>query len=161
MTTLKNDDLNSKFSRNSVKIQSKFFQKWKMLQMSSKIKEKFDGSLLKYWGLRGAKTCKCCRSRQELSNEYLFAKFLAFLACLLACFDTPENESLQLCLIWFNFQVRGFSFHIGTPPRKPSLSLFNFRGIGSLCSSQRPHPTRAAVTTCVVCLRRRMGKWTE
>ena len=37
----------------------------------------------KYWGLSGAKACKSCRSRQELSNEYLLAKF---------GFDTAENE---------------------------------------------------------------------
>ena len=34
----------------------------------------FDTILLKYWGLSGAKTCKYCRSRQELSNEFLLAK---------------------------------------------------------------------------------------
>ena len=37
--------------------------------------KKFDENLLKYWGLSGAKACKSCRSRQELSNEYLLAKF--------------------------------------------------------------------------------------
>ena len=41
--------------------------------------------LMKYWGLSGAKTCKLCRSRQELSDEYLLAKF---------GFDTAENEPL-------------------------------------------------------------------
>ena len=35
--------------------------------------KKFDDFFLKYWGLSGAKACKSCRSRQELSNEYLFA----------------------------------------------------------------------------------------
>ena len=39
---------------------------------------------------KGAKVCKCksCRSRQELSNEYLLAKF---------GFDTAENEPLKVC----------------------------------------------------------------
>ena len=32
---------------------------------------------------KGAKACKSCRSRQDLSNEYLLAKF---------GFDTAENE---------------------------------------------------------------------
>ena len=37
---------------------------------------------------KGAKACKSCRSRQELSNEYLLAKF---------GFDTAENEPLKVC----------------------------------------------------------------
>ena len=52
--------------------------------------KKFDENLLKYWGLSGAKACKSCRSRQELSNEYLLAKFGV---------DTEENEPLKVCLI--------------------------------------------------------------
>ena len=35
---------------------------------------------------QGTKACKYCRSRQELSNEYLLAKF---------GFDTAENEPLR------------------------------------------------------------------
>ena len=38
---------------------------------------------LKYRGLRGAKACKSCSSRQELSNEYFLAK---------CGVDTAENE---------------------------------------------------------------------
>ena len=52
--------------------------------------KKIDENLLKYWGLSGAKACKSCRSRQELSNEYLLAKFGV---------DTAENEPLKVCLI--------------------------------------------------------------
>ena len=37
--------------------------------------KEFDENLLKYCGLSDAKACKSCRSRQELSNEYLLAKF--------------------------------------------------------------------------------------
>ena len=45
--------------------------------------------------------CKSDRSRQELFDEYLVAKF-GFLKrteriCLLACFDTAENESAEVC----------------------------------------------------------------
>ena len=38
-----------------------------------KKRRKNDETFLKYWGLSGAKACKSCRSRQELSNsnEYL------------------------------------------------------------------------------------------
>ena len=45
--------------------------------------KKFDENFLKYCGLSGAKACKSCRSRQELSNEYVLAKFGV---------DTAENE---------------------------------------------------------------------
>ena len=48
---------------------------------------KFDEYLLKYLGLSGAKASKSCRSRQELSNEYLLAKIGV---------DTAENETLQI-----------------------------------------------------------------
>ena len=34
-----------------------------------------------------------CRSRRELSNEYLLAK-IGLLACLLACFDTAPRTNL-------------------------------------------------------------------
>ena len=58
--------------------------------------KKFDENLLKYWGLTGAKACKSCRYRQELSNEYLLAKF---------GFDTAENEPLKVWgVIQFNIQ---------------------------------------------------------
>ena len=39
----------------------------------------------------GAKACKSCRSRQELSNEYLLAKIGV---------DTAENEPLKVHLIF-------------------------------------------------------------
>ena len=38
--------------------------------------------------LSGVKACKSCRSRQELSNEYLLAK---------CGFDTAENGPLKVC----------------------------------------------------------------
>ena len=50
--------------------------------------KKFDENLLKYRGLSGAKAFKSCRSRQELSNEYLLAKFGV---------DTEENEPCEVC----------------------------------------------------------------
>ena len=37
--------------------------------------------------MSGAKACKSCRSRQELSNEYLLAKF---------GFDAADNEHLEI-----------------------------------------------------------------
>ena len=51
-------------------------------------KKKFDENFLEYWGLSGAKACKCCRSFQELSNEYFVAKFGV---------DTEENEPYKVC----------------------------------------------------------------
>ena len=49
--------------------------------------KKFDEKFLKYWGLSGAKACKPCRFRQELSNEYFLAKFGV---------DTAENEPYKV-----------------------------------------------------------------
>ena len=46
---------------------------------------------------KGAKVCKSCRSRQELSNEYLLAKF---------GFDTAENEPLKVCQKLAKVKVR-------------------------------------------------------
>ena len=43
---------------------------------------------LKVLGLSGAKVCTSCRSRHDLSNEYLLAKI---------GFDTAENGPLQVC----------------------------------------------------------------
>ena len=58
-----------------------------------------DDFWLKFWDLSGAKVCKSCRSRQELSNEYLLAKIGV---------DTAENEPLE---VWGKIQ---FIFHL--PP---------------------------------------------
>jgi hypothetical protein len=55
----------------------------------------FDEKFLKYWGLNGGKTCKSCRSRQELCNEYLLAKFGV---------DAEENEPYEVCS--FGWKIR-------------------------------------------------------
>ena len=61
-----------------------------MLSLKCKILKKiskcFDDVLLKYLGLSGAKACKSCRSRQELSNAHLLAKYGV---------DTAENQPLR------------------------------------------------------------------
>ena len=82
------DKISSKSEQKSMKEWKKneFFQKnAKKIEKNAKT---FDEKILKYWGLSGAKACKSCRSRQELSNEYLLAKIR---------FDTAENESLKVC----------------------------------------------------------------
>ena len=49
-----------------------------------------DDFLLQFWDLSGAKVCQSCRSRRELSNEYLVAKLGV---------DTEENYRLsKFCL---------------------------------------------------------------
>ena len=58
----------------------------KCCKMSRKIRQKLDELLMKYQSMSGAKACKSCRSRQELSNEYFLAKFGV---------DTEENEPLK------------------------------------------------------------------
>ena len=65
-----------------------------------------DESLLNCWCRRGAKECKSDRSRQELSNKYLLAKF---------GFDTVKNEPFS----FHNFSsLQGFNFHRGVVSTK-------------------------------------------
>ena len=56
----------------------------KFCKMLPKNAEEFDNYIL---GLRSAKACKSCRSRQELSNEYFLAK---------CGVDTEENEPYKV-----------------------------------------------------------------
>ena len=80
------DKISSKSEQKSPKRIQKLITKCcKILPKNAK---KFDEKFLKYWGLSGAKACKSCRSRQELSNEYLLAKFGV---------DTEENEPCKVC----------------------------------------------------------------
>ena len=61
----------AKFRQNFIKIWVKISEKnSKMTNFANFAKnaKKFDEKFLKYWGLSGAKACKSCRSRQELSN---------------------------------------------------------------------------------------------
>ena len=79
--------------RENCKILTMLFE---ILWKNAKIR---DENFLKYWGLSGAKACKSCRSRQELSNEYLLAKI---------GFDTAENEPFN----FHNFSsLQRFNFH--------------------------------------------------
>ena len=54
-----------------------------LLEIHENVTKICDENLLNCRGRRGAKEYKSCRSRQELSNEYLLAKI---------GFDTAENE---------------------------------------------------------------------
>ena len=75
--------------------------------MLPKNAKKFDENFLKYWGLSGAKACKSCRSRQELSNEYL-----SF---------THKNQRRysreRASQSSFDSPAFGFNFHRAAPPR--------------------------------------------
>ena len=85
--------------------------------------KKFDEKFLKYWGLSGAKACKSCRSRQELSNEYLLAKFGV---------DIEENALWSL-IIWLRNQskVRYRTFQLSCSRSASSASLAAARGAWS------------------------------
>ena len=88
------------YRRNSDKISSKSEQKsvnriQNFANFCQKNAKKIDDKFLKCWGLSGAKACKSCRSRQELSNEYLLAKFGV---------DTEENEPCKVCS--FGWKIR-------------------------------------------------------
>ena len=72
--------------------------------------KRFDEILLKHRGLRGAKTCKSCRSRQELSNEYKY-----YLLAKIGV-DTAENEPLKVHLI-----IKPWDLIFTEPPRPQQL----------------------------------------
>ena len=74
---IKNSQKNAKFERKNEKIGNSIFS----------FAKNVDDFGLKFWDLSGAKVCKSCRSRQELSNEYLLAKIGV---------DTAENEPLKV-----------------------------------------------------------------
>ena len=75
------DRLSMKFQRKSSWKLQKFDDViWKFVKHCAKIR---DEHLLNCWCRRGAKECKSDKPRQELSNEYLLAKF---------GYDTAENE---------------------------------------------------------------------
>ena len=93
-TYLRNfDKISSNSEQNSI-VFSKM-RKWHCCTILPKNAKKFDENFLKYWSLSGAKACKSCRSRQELSNEYLLAKFGV---------DTAENEPCKVCS--FGWKIR-------------------------------------------------------
>ena len=56
--------------------------------------KKFDGFLLEFWGVSGAKAKKSCRARKILKN----ASFLAIVAV-----DTAENEPLKVWAVSFHY----------------------------------------------------------
>ena len=84
----------------SSRIGTNIEQFWRCcLKNCEKISKIRDENLLKYWGLSGAEACSSCRSRQELSNEYLIAKI---------GFYTAKNEPFN----FHNFSsLQGFNFH--------------------------------------------------
>ena len=61
-------------------------QKMKNRKFIFHSRKNVDDFWLKFWYLSGAKVCKSCRSRRELSNAYLLAKYGV---------HTAENEPLR------------------------------------------------------------------
>ena len=92
-------EIRTKFHQNSQKTCKIRHKKWKIGNSFIHSRKNVNDFLLKFWDLSGAKVCKSCRSRQELSNEYLLAKIGV---------DTAENEPLK---VW-----RKIQFIIHSPP---------------------------------------------
>ena len=82
-----------------------FNNSFNVLQFSELIKTDLNHFKMNFLGLSGAKVCKSCRSRQELSNEYLLAKI---------GIDTAENEPLK---VW-----RKIQFIVHSPPYSPETA---------------------------------------
>ena len=72
---IRNSQKNAKFDEENEKIGNSIFQN-------------DDDFWLKFWVWRTVQRSALCRSRWELSNEYLLAKF---------GFDTAENEPCKVC----------------------------------------------------------------
>ena len=98
----------SSFSENIREILTKFHQnfaekwpnsltkvgmKWNFISFHFTPAKKFDGFLLEFWGVSGAKAKKSCKARKMLKNEATLA---------IVAVDTGENEPLK---VW------GVSFH--------------------------------------------------
>ena len=71
--------------------------------------------------LSGAKACKASRSRQELSQEYLLAKF---------GFDTAESEPLKVHLI-----IQPWDLIFTEPPRPHATVRSSRRAAGQAARS--------------------------
>ena len=65
---------------------------------------------LKFWGMCGSTVCRSCRFRQELSNEYLLAKFGV---------DIAENERLKFWM-WFRPTVGSLEIWTVTVSENPT-----------------------------------------
>ena len=72
---------------------TKVGMKWNFISFHFIPAKKFDGFLLEFWGVSGAKAKKSCRARKMLKNEPTLA---------IVAVDTGENEPLK---VW------GVSFH--------------------------------------------------
>ena len=72
---------------------TKVGMKWNFISFHFIPAKKFDGLLLEFWGVSGAKAKKSCRARKMLKNEATLA---------IVAVDTGENEPLK---VW------GVSFH--------------------------------------------------
>ena len=81
------------FSLKFVNFRQRFGKFSEILKIKLWTCEKNDEIWRAFWMLSGAKACKSCRSRQDLSNEYLLAKF---------GFDTAENEPLEVLMKWLS-----------------------------------------------------------
>ena len=86
-----------KFHQDLSKITEKNSKITNFCKILPKNAKKIDENFLKYWGLSGAKACKSCRSRQELSNEYFLARF---------CVDTAANEPYKVWSFGWEIRVR-------------------------------------------------------
>ena len=92
--------------------------------------KKFDGFLLEFWGVSGAKAKKSCRARKILKN----ASFLAIVAV-----DTAENEPLKVWGVSFHYFNRILSdTHKGAPLLR-GVGVVSERGRERWGVRPRPH----------------------
>ena len=94
-----------------------------LLEIHENVTKICDENLLNCWGRRGAKEYKSCRSRQELSNEYLLAKI---------GFDTAENEPSKVWRGQMPCDARGRAARARGPAPRVIESVMCDRNFGGL-----------------------------
>ena len=93
------DKIPSKFRRKITKFIDQNQNEMKFHFIPAK---KFDGFLLEFWGVSGAKAKKSCRTRKMLKNEPTLA---------IVAVDTEENEPLKIWGVSFHYFNRILSRH--------------------------------------------------
>ena len=73
---------------------TKVGMKWNFISFHFIPAKKFDGFLLEFWGVSGAKAKKSCRARKMLKNEPTLA---------IVAVDTGENEPLKVWDVSFHY----------------------------------------------------------
>ena len=102
---------------------TKVGMKWNFISFHFIPAKKFDGFLLEFWGVSGAKAKKSCRARKMLKNEPTLA---------IVAVDTGENEPLKVWGVSFHYFNRILRRDLRVPARRAPP-------VAPRCSPNRGH----------------------